>query len=324
MLLQRFSRHQQVHSVKKWKHYLIGKETIIHTDHQPLQYLQSQTKLQKSHHFRWMGFLQQFHLVIKYKKGTGNKLADMLSRPPIFASIILHNASLSFEIYVEQYANDDEFKEIYEKLTHGSQVDNYHLQGKLLYHLGKLCIPTGERVHVIREVHTSLVFGHFSIEKTLCHVQRFFFWPHRKNIVNRYVKGCVMCYVSNPSNRKLRLYTPLPILSHPWESVSMDFLGGLPLSRKSHDYLYVIIDYFNKMCILVSCKKQIIVEKTAHLFFQHVWVHFGLPTSIVSDQNSLFLREFWTSLWKMMDTKLKRSMEFHPQTDGQIEVVNHT
>lgn len=30
-------------SVKKWKHYLIGKETIIHTDHQPLQYLQSQT-----------------------------------------------------------------------------------------------------------------------------------------------------------------------------------------------------------------------------------------------------------------------------------------
>ena len=28
-------------SVKKWKHYLMGKETIIHTDHQPLQYLQS-------------------------------------------------------------------------------------------------------------------------------------------------------------------------------------------------------------------------------------------------------------------------------------------
>ena len=35
-----------VQSVKKWKHYLMGKETIVHTDHQPLQYLQSQTKLQ--------------------------------------------------------------------------------------------------------------------------------------------------------------------------------------------------------------------------------------------------------------------------------------
>jgi hypothetical protein len=30
-----------VHSVKKWKHYLLGKETIIHTNHQPLEYLQA-------------------------------------------------------------------------------------------------------------------------------------------------------------------------------------------------------------------------------------------------------------------------------------------
>ena len=34
-----------VKRVDKWKHYLMGKETIIHTDHQPLQYLHSQTKL---------------------------------------------------------------------------------------------------------------------------------------------------------------------------------------------------------------------------------------------------------------------------------------
>ena len=40
-----------VKSVENWKHYLMGKETIIHTDHQPLQYLQSQTKLQQSRHF---------------------------------------------------------------------------------------------------------------------------------------------------------------------------------------------------------------------------------------------------------------------------------
>ena len=51
----------------------------------------------------------------------------MLSRPPIVASIILHNSSFSFEIYVEKYANDDDFKAIYAKLTHGSQVDKYHL-----------------------------------------------------------------------------------------------------------------------------------------------------------------------------------------------------
>jgi hypothetical protein len=35
-----------VQSINKLKHYLLGKETIIHIDHQPLQYLQEQTKIQ--------------------------------------------------------------------------------------------------------------------------------------------------------------------------------------------------------------------------------------------------------------------------------------
>jgi hypothetical protein len=67
-----------------------------------------------------MGFLQKFHLVIKYKKGTSNKVVDMLSKPPIVISIILKNASLSHDIYIEQYTIDENFKEVYTKLTLGA------------------------------------------------------------------------------------------------------------------------------------------------------------------------------------------------------------
>ena len=91
---------------------------------------------------------------------------------------------------------------------------------------------------------------------------------------------------------------------------------------KGHDYLYVIVDRFNKMCILIPCSKQNTAEQTAKLFFEHVWVHFGLPTSIVSDQDTRFVGNFWSSLWELMDTKLKKRTNFHPQTDGQTEVVN--
>ena len=72
-----------------------------------------------------------------------------------------------------------------------------------------------------------------------------------------------MCAKIKPSNRKLGLYTPLQFPSHLWESVSMDFVWGLPKSRKGHDYLYVIVDRFSKMCILIPCNKQIIAEQTA-------------------------------------------------------------
>jgi hypothetical protein len=142
--------------------------------------------------------------------------------------------------------------------------------------------------------------------------------------VLRYVRGCSLCATSKPSNRKLGLYTPLPVPSRPWESISMDFVGGLPMSRRGHDYLYVVVDRFSKMCILMPCTKQVTAEQTAQLFFQNVWVHFGLPKSIISDRDSQFVGSFWSSLWALMDTKLKKSTAFHPQTDGQTEVVNHT
>ena len=104
----------------------------------------------------------------------------------------------------------------------------------------------------------------------------------------------------------------------------MDFVGGLPMSRRQHDYIYVVVDRFSNMCILMPCKKTITVEQTTELYFQHVWVHFGFPTSFVSDKDSMFIGNFWSNLWKMMDTKLKKGTSFHPQTDGKTEVVNRT
>jgi hypothetical protein len=73
------------------------------------------------------GFPTTIDLEIKYKKGTSNKVANMLSRPPIVASIILKNASLYHDSYVEQYVIDKDFKEVYEKLIHGARVENYYV-----------------------------------------------------------------------------------------------------------------------------------------------------------------------------------------------------
>ena len=147
----------------------MGKETIIHIDHQPLQYLQSQTKLKQSKHFRWIGFLQQFHLVIKYKKRIQNKVVDMLSWLLTNASIVIQQSPLVHASYVEQYTKDEYFKEVYESLRHGYQNEelNYQINDKLLYHLGKICIPQSERVHVIIESYTSLISGHFGVGKTV-------------------------------------------------------------------------------------------------------------------------------------------------------------
>ena len=174
------------------------------------------------------------------------------------------------ESYVEKYAYDNEFQVVYASFKQGNQIEelDYHVHNSFLYHFGKLCIPQGERNNIIREAHTSLIVGHFGVGKIIVNLQRYGYWPRMLDNVSRFIRGCSLCSKSKPSNTKLGLYTPLLVPSRRWESISMDFVGGLPLSRKGHDYLYVVVDRFNKMCILTPCKKKITIEQTTHLLFQ--------------------------------------------------------
>ena len=137
------------------------------------------------------------------------------------ASIVIQQSPLVHSSYVEQYNKDEYFKELYESLRHGyhNEEFNYHIDDKLLYNLGKICIPQSERVHVIREAHTSLISGHLRVGKIVAQLQKFCYWPRMKDPMSKNVKGCVMCATSKPSNTKLRLYTPLPVPSRPCESV---------------------------------------------------------------------------------------------------------
>jgi hypothetical protein len=66
----------------------------------------------------------------------------------------------------------------------------------------------------------------------VANLQRYFYWPKMNESVSIYVRGFSLCAIRKSSNQKLVLYTPLSIPSHPWERISMDFVGGLPMSKK--------------------------------------------------------------------------------------------
>ena len=146
-------------------------------------------------------------------------------------------------------------------------------------------------------------------------LQKNFYWPKIRQDINKYIKSFTACSIAKPTIKKQGLYTPLPTPEKPWESISMDYISGLPSTKQCNDCVFVFVDRFSKMDILTACKKNITVAYTAKLFFELVWVHFGIPQTIISDQDNKFLNTFWSSLSSLLDTKLTKSIAFHPQTD---------
>ncbi|KAK1631520.1 hypothetical protein QYE76_005835 [Lolium multiflorum] len=154
-----------------------------------------------------------------------------------------------------------------------------------------------------QESHAGGLMGHFGREKTLLMLADHFYWPKMRRDVDRYVRRCITCNKSKSKLKPHGLYTPLPAPTTPWEDISMDFVLGLPRTKRGHDSIFVVVDRFSKMEI--------------------VRLH-GVPKTIVSDRDVKFMSYFWKTLWRKLGTKLLFSTTCHPQTDGQTEVVNRT
>ena len=112
--------------------------------------------------------------------------------------------------------------------------------------------------------------GHFGIEKTVALLQKKIYFLKIRQDVHKYIKSYTAYAIAKPTTKKQGMYTPLPTPDRSWESISMDYMSGLPSTKWWNDCVFVVVDRFSKMAILVACKKSITVEATAKLFFERV------------------------------------------------------
>ncbi|GKB89525.1 ty3-gypsy retrotransposon protein [Tanacetum coccineum] len=284
-------------AVKKWRQYLLGRRFRIYTDHHSLKHILTQT-IQSPEQQKWVTKLLGYDFEVLYKPGRENTVADALSRVDIPSMLAISYPTATWLDDIRTYfATDPKGQEFTASITADPTVfPNHVFRDGLVFITGKLFIPPISKIRdqLLTEFHSSFIGGHAGINATA---------------------------IKHPNHKPYGLLQPLPTPSQPWHDISMDFITQLPPS-KGKSCIWVIVDRLSKYAHFISLPPNYTAVTLASLFMHEIYRLHGLPKTIVSDRDPLFLSRFWKELFKLMGTKLLHSSAYHPQTDGQTEVVN--
>jgi len=173
------------------------------------------------------------------------------------------------------------------------------------------------------EFHISHYAGHPGYQKMITAIRKEYFWPGMKRNIVEYLARCLECQqIKAEHQHPAGLLQPLPIPEWKWEIISMDFITGLPRTKKNNDSIMVVVDKLSKAAHFIPVQSTFRAAQIAHIFMQNVFRLHGLPKTIISDRDVKFTSAFWKTLFTDLGTQLNFSTAYHPQTDGQTERVN--
>ena len=298
-----------VYALSTWKLYFY-KHFDVFTDNQAVVYLRSKPHLSKCE-ASWAEFLAEFHFTIRHVAGKVNP-ADRLTRQSESELWVeLGCLEFSLDLHPEEaqliengYADDQEMQHIINRLlTAGdddSLRDKYYWDAarNRLYLVdstpARLCIPRGPvRLKLLQENHDCITAGHPGRDRTFWNLSKHFYWSGMGKSVKEFVRTCGTCQRHKSARTRVGLLQPLPVPERPWETISMDFIMGLPRTARNHDAVFAFVDRMTKYVHVIPTTSTIDAEGAARLYINNVFTLHGLSRSIVSDRDPRFTSAFF-------------------------------
>jgi hypothetical protein len=311
-----------MHALTKWRQYLLGSKFSVRTDHNSLQYLLQQKTLTTEQQ-KWIEKIATFDMEILHKRGKDNIVVDSLSRKDEEAQVF------AVSIAIPEWLN--EIRSEYDKNTETCSIINdltqypkFEWKNDILWYKGRIYLNNNSKfkIKVLQEAHHCPVASHVGFFKTYYNARQSFFWKGMSTDIQKYVAECDLCQRNKTEN----ISTPgvlhlLHVPNQKWEEIAMDFIEVLPVSE-GKDKILVIVDRLTKYAHFMGVRKTDSAKQTAEVFCKNIYKLHGFPKVIVSYRDAKFKGNFWREFCKQIGTSLNMRSAYHPQTDGQIEIVN--
>nr|KYP43124.1 Retrotransposable element Tf2 [Cajanus cajan] len=187
---------------------------------------------------------------------------------------------------------------------------------------GRICLPQDAELKraVLEEGHKSILSIHPGMTKMYQDLKKTFWWSGMKREIAEYVAACLTCQKAKVEHQKPSgLMQRIEIPKWKWDSITIDFVVGLPRSARNSDAIWVIVDRLTKCAHFSPVNIKWSLEKLTQTYVREIVRLHGVPSSIIFDRDPRFTSRFWQSLHQALGTKLKLTSAYHPQTDGQLE-----
>lgn len=299
---------------------------------------------------KWLDTLAEYDYTLEYLPGPKNTVADAISRAdyaevgsleltdlnpttwmphylqdPLCAAVLKHSGIVTSVNVTPQ--NQSAYLKYVKKLKRSDLMNTrFKYIDSTLYYQDRIVVPQAKQDIVLQTCHDHILFGgHFGDTITAQKVAEKYYWPSLHRTVKAYVAGCLQCQLMKAhKHHRHGLLKPLPISEKRWDSISIDFLTGLPTTQTTYDMIMVVVDRFTKRAHFIPTTKTLNGPETLNSLFRYVFAYHGFPRTIVSDRDVRFAGTFYQDLTKRLGITLTKSTRNHPQTDGQSERVIQT
>ncbi|GJS84744.1 reverse transcriptase domain-containing protein [Tanacetum coccineum] len=321
-----------VYAFEKFRSYLIMNKSVVYTDHSALKYLFNK-KDAKARLLRWVLLLQEFDFKVIDTKGAENYAADHLSR--------LENP----------YENVFDPKEINETFpletlntvtSHDNQstpwfadIANYHagnflIKGMSTQQKRKFFKdvkhyfwddPYLFPLEILKACHEGPTEGHHSANITARKVfDAGLFWPTIYQDAHSMIKSCDACQRQGKISHRDEMPQNAIQVCEIFDVWGIDFMGPFPSSR-GNKYILVAVDYLSKWVKEPMASRphdaRVVVK-----FLKSLFSRFGAPRAIISDRGTHFCNDKFDKVMSKYGATHHLSTAYHPQTSGQVEVMN--